>query len=191
MVFILNEFFAATGSAIHTQGGWIDKYLGDGLLAVFGQTHGVEVGCRQALRAARAIDLALDHVNAKLGAEIGRPLEVGMGIHAGPLLLGRIGYRRGGRPDGGRQRGQRREPAGSAVEGQGLADRDVGEVALHAGGLRERGRGHELSVPRAGRFGDAPARCRTGFAACGRDLPASDSSIADEAGRAPTVNLSA
>jgi adenylate cyclase len=92
IVFILNEFFAATGSAIHTHGGWIDKFLGDGLLAIFGQMHGVEMGCRQALRAARAIDLALDHVNAKLGAEIGRPLRVGMGIHAGPLLLGRIGY---------------------------------------------------------------------------------------------------
>jgi adenylate cyclase len=92
VVFILNEFFAAAGSAIHTHGGWIDKFLGDGLLAIFGQHSGVEVGCRQALRAARAIDLALDHVNAKLGIEIGRPLRVGMGIHAGPLLLGRIGY---------------------------------------------------------------------------------------------------
>jgi adenylate cyclase len=92
VVFILNEFFAAAGAAIHTHGGWIDKFLGDGLLAIFGQHHGVEVGCRQALRAARAIDLALDHVNAKLGIEIGRPLRVGMGVHAGPLLLGRIGY---------------------------------------------------------------------------------------------------
>lgn len=92
VVFILNEFFAAAGSAIHTHGGWIDKFLGDGLLAIFGQLHGVESGCRQALRAARAIDLALDHVNAKLGAELGRPLRVGMGVHAGPLLLGRIGY---------------------------------------------------------------------------------------------------
>ena len=92
VVFILNEFFAAAGSAIHTHGGWIDKFLGDGLLAIFGQHHGVEAGCRHALRAARAIDLALDHVNAKLGVEIGRPLRVGMGIHAGPLLLGRIGY---------------------------------------------------------------------------------------------------
>jgi adenylate cyclase len=92
VVFILNEFFAATGSAINTHGGWIDKFLGDGLLAIFGQLHGVESGCRQALRAARAIDLALDHVNAKLGVDIGRPLRVGMGIHAGSLLLGRIGY---------------------------------------------------------------------------------------------------
>ena len=92
VVFILNEFFAAAGAAIHTHGGWIDKFLGDGLLAVFGQRHGVEAGCRQALRAARAIDLALDSVNAKLGIEIGKPLRVGMGIHAGPMLLGRIGY---------------------------------------------------------------------------------------------------
>lgn len=92
VVFILNEFFAAAGSAIHTHGGWIDKFMGDGLLAIFGQQQGVEAGCRHALRAARAIDLALDHVNAKLAIEIGRPLRVGMGIHAGPLLLGRIGY---------------------------------------------------------------------------------------------------
>jgi adenylate cyclase len=92
VVFILNEFFAAAGSAINTHGGWIDKFLGDGLLAIFGQRHGVEAGCRQALRAARAIDLALDHVNAKLEAEVGRALRVGMGIHSGPLLIGRIGY---------------------------------------------------------------------------------------------------
>ena len=92
LVFIMNEFFAATGSAIVTHGGWIDKFLGDGLLAIFGQRHGVEAGSRQALRAARAIDLALDHVNAKLASEIGRDLRIGIGIHAGPLVLGRIGY---------------------------------------------------------------------------------------------------
>ena len=92
VVYILNEFFAAAGSAIHTHGGWIDKFMGDGLLAIFGQKHGVAAGSRQALRAARAIDLALDEVNAKLAAEIARPLRVGMGIHAGPMLVGRIGY---------------------------------------------------------------------------------------------------
>lgn len=92
IVFILNEFFTATGAAIAAQNGWIDKFLGDGLLAIFGRQDGVEAGCRQALRAARAIDLALDHINAKLEAEIGQPLKVSMGIHAGPTLMGRIGY---------------------------------------------------------------------------------------------------
>lgn len=92
VVYILNEFFAATGGAITQEGGWIDKFIGDGLLAIFGQQDGIEAGSRQALRAARAIDLALDHVNAKLESEIGRPLRGGIGIHAGPLLIGRIGY---------------------------------------------------------------------------------------------------
>jgi len=92
VVFVLNELFGAIGAAISENGGWIDKFLGDGLLAVFGQRVGVEVACRQALRTVRAIDLTLDHINAKLEAEIGRRLEVGIGVDAGPLLLGRIGY---------------------------------------------------------------------------------------------------
>ncbi len=92
VVFILNEFFAATGMAITEHGGGIDKFLGDGLLAVFGRNNGPEDGCRQALQAARAIDLALDHVNARLESELAIPIEIGIGIHAGPLLLGRIGW---------------------------------------------------------------------------------------------------
>jgi adenylate cyclase len=92
VVYFLNVFFAAAGNAITLHDGWIDKFLGDGLLAVFGERHGLVVGCRQALRAARAIDLALDHINAKMEPELGKPLKVGIGIDAGTLLLGRIGY---------------------------------------------------------------------------------------------------
>jgi adenylate cyclase len=180
VVFILNEFFAAAGAAIHAQGGWIDKYLGDGLLAVFGQAHGVEVGCRQAMRAARAIDLALDHVNAKLRAEIGRPLEVGMGIHAGPLLLGRIGF--GEAVD--------LTVVGNAVnvasrlealsKDQGFQVVVSADVALHAGGLENVGT--HLSVPVRGI--DAPLDV-VGFAR-GRDLPASIL-IADEERVPPSI----
>ena len=118
VVFVLNEFFAVIGSAIAEHGGWIDKFLGDGLLAVFGQHSGIEVGCRQALRTARAIDLALDHINAKLAVEIGRPLQVGIGIDAGPLLLRPHRLRRGGRFHRHRQRRQRREPARGADQGE-------------------------------------------------------------------------
>lgn len=92
VVYILNEFFAATGKAITGNGGVIDKFQGDGLLAVFGRGNGPEAGCREALQAARSIDLALDHFNAKMADELGEPIRVGIGIHAGPLLLGRIGW---------------------------------------------------------------------------------------------------
>ena len=92
VVFLLNQFFTAVGTAVRNQGGFIDKYIGDGMIAVFGQKQGVETGCRQALRAIRAIDLALDHLNSVIGHELGRPVRIAAGLHAGHLILGRIGH---------------------------------------------------------------------------------------------------
>ncbi|MEZ5907590.1 MAG: adenylate/guanylate cyclase domain-containing protein [Hyphomicrobiaceae bacterium] len=92
IVFILNSFFASIGGAIAREGGWIDKYLGDGLMAVFGRETGKRRGCRAALRAARAIDLALDDVNARLSTELAEPLRIGIGIHVGKIVVGRIGH---------------------------------------------------------------------------------------------------
>ncbi len=92
VVFLLNQFFTAVGTAVRSQGGTVDKYIGDGLIAVFGQRQGVEAGCRQALRAIRAIDLALDHLNSVIGPELGRPVRIAAGLHAGHLILGRIGH---------------------------------------------------------------------------------------------------
>ncbi len=92
VVFLLNQFFTAIGTAVRSQGGTVDKYIGDGLIAVFGQRQGVEAGCRQALRAIRAIDLALDHLNSVIGPELGRPVRIAAGLHAGHLILGRIGH---------------------------------------------------------------------------------------------------
>ncbi len=94
-VYILNTFFAATGDAITSHGGRIEQFTGDGLFAVFGQREGAEAGCRLALRAARAIDLALDHVNAVLSTETGKPMQIGVGLHVGSLLVGRVGYGEG------------------------------------------------------------------------------------------------
>lgn len=92
VVFLLNQFFTSIGTAVRSQGGFVDKYLGDGMIAVFGQRQGVEAGCRQALRAIRAIDLALDHLNSVIGQELGRPVRIAAGLHAGHLILGRIGH---------------------------------------------------------------------------------------------------
>jgi adenylate cyclase len=92
VVFILNRLFAEVGEAIDKRGGRIDKYLGDGLMALFGSDTGEAAGCRQALGAARDIDLALDRLNAEMLGEIGQPLRVGMGLDVGPLVVGHIGH---------------------------------------------------------------------------------------------------
>jgi adenylate cyclase len=92
VVFLLNRFFGALGDAIQSEGGWIDKYMGDGLLAVFGRETGTEAGCKSAIAAAARIDLALDKINAELGAEVDEPIQVGIGLHVGPMVVGRIGH---------------------------------------------------------------------------------------------------
>src|SRR6185503_16324031 len=51
VVFILNRLFAGVGEAIERHNGAIDKYLGDGLMAIFGARDGEAAGCRQARRA--------------------------------------------------------------------------------------------------------------------------------------------
>jgi adenylate cyclase len=92
VVFILNRLFAQVGEAIERHNGAIDKYLGDGLMAIFGARDGEAAGCRQALRAARDIDLGLDSLNREIASEIGMPLRIGMGIDVGPLVVGQIGH---------------------------------------------------------------------------------------------------
>lgn len=92
VVFLLNRLFTAIGDAIEGEGGWIDKYMGDGVLAVFDRDSGAEAGARQALAAAARIDLALERLNGEIEGEVGRRIGVGIGLHAGPLVIGRIGH---------------------------------------------------------------------------------------------------
>lgn len=92
VVFILNRLFDHFGEAIRREGGRIEKYLGDGLMAVFGRESGPALGARQSLAAARAIDLALDHANGEIASELGQPVSIGIGLHAGPVVIGEIGH---------------------------------------------------------------------------------------------------
>ncbi len=101
VVFTLNRLFTEVGEAIRAENGWIDKYMGDGLMAVFGRESGPEEGCRQALRAAVGAAQAMARIDASPGAEPDLAAEddplhgrfaYAMGLHVGPLVLGRIGH---------------------------------------------------------------------------------------------------
>ena len=91
VVFLLNQLFERIGKEIGACNGWIDKYLGDGLMAVFGTDGGEGAGALDALRACQQIDLALDEINHELASELTEPLTIGMGVHTGVLVMGRIG----------------------------------------------------------------------------------------------------
>ena len=94
VVFLLNRYFRATGQAIEAAGGRVDKFLGDGVMAIFGLSGDPRTACRQALEAARLMAVALDDLNEAMSGDLDLPLRIGIGLHAGPAIVGEMGYER-------------------------------------------------------------------------------------------------
>jgi adenylate cyclase len=92
VVFILNRYFAAMGKAIESAGGRVDKFIGDGVMALFGVEGGLEAGSRDALSAVRGMAQQLEVLNESLRHDLEQPLRIGIGVHAGPVILGEMGY---------------------------------------------------------------------------------------------------
>jgi adenylate cyclase len=92
LVFILNRYFEVAGEAIAHSGGILDKFIGDGVMALFGVETGPEDGCRRALMAANEIVNGVKKLNPLLATELKEPLKIGVGIHTGPAVVGRMGY---------------------------------------------------------------------------------------------------
>lgn len=92
LVFLLNSYFESVGDAISGAGGIVDKFIGDGVMALFGVDSGPEEGCRQALAAAKAMIGNVTTLSSALAEELAQPLKIGIGIHCGPAIVGRMGY---------------------------------------------------------------------------------------------------
>jgi adenylate cyclase len=90
VVFLLNRFFDAVVPPITRAGGTVDKYLGDGLLAVF-ELEDTPSSARAALTAASGIGAALQRFNDDISTENTDPVKIGLSLHLGTLVLGEIG----------------------------------------------------------------------------------------------------
>ena len=94
VVFLLNRYFAEMGRAIEDAGGRVDKFIGDGIMALFGIDTTPEAGARSALAAAKRMGESLAVLNRALAADLDGPLRIGLGIHLGPAIVGEMGYAR-------------------------------------------------------------------------------------------------
>src|SRR6266508_992993 len=92
LVFLLNSYFESVGESITRAGGTVDKFIGDGVMALFGVDSGPEEGSRQALAAAKAMVGNVNALSSALAEELAQPLKIGVGIHCGPAIVGRMGY---------------------------------------------------------------------------------------------------
>jgi adenylate cyclase len=93
VVFFLNRYFETVGSAIERVGGVANQFTGDGVMALFGVDVSPEVGCRQALEAAVLLHRRIAELSHAMAAELDAPLRIGVGIHVGPAVVGRMGYK--------------------------------------------------------------------------------------------------
>ncbi len=90
----LNEYLESMIEAITRSGGIIDKFLGDGILAVFGLPVPSNDHAERAFRAALAMRDALEALNEKRKARGDFPIEIGAGLHTGSVIAGNVGNER-------------------------------------------------------------------------------------------------
>ena len=79
---LVNRYLQAMEPAIRAHGGFVDKYIGDAVMALFDTPQSAVQAALEGLR-------AIDQLNAHSPDQ--PPLRVGIGLHAGPLVLGTVG----------------------------------------------------------------------------------------------------
>jgi adenylate cyclase len=91
-VSMLNYFFSVMGGIVFNHHGIVDKYLGDGFLAVFGAPVPSTVDADNAIAAALEMKQSIEAVNKYFLQELGDPLVIGISIHTGEVVIGNIGF---------------------------------------------------------------------------------------------------
>ncbi|WP_035986666.1 adenylate/guanylate cyclase domain-containing protein [Leptolyngbya sp. KIOST-1] len=78
----LDRYQGVLATIVERQGGWVDKFMGDGMLAVFGAPDPLENHACSALTAATAMVREVQQIS---------PLAMGIGVHSGPVVAGCLG----------------------------------------------------------------------------------------------------
>jgi adenylate cyclase len=94
LVALLNEYFTEMVNIVMDEGGVVDKYIGDAIMAVFGAPVPKPEDPVNAVRAAVKMRRRLAELNAHLAARGQTPLRTGIGIHTGEVVAGNIGSER-------------------------------------------------------------------------------------------------
>jgi adenylate cyclase len=90
-VSLLNEFFTEMVEVIFTRGGMLDKYMGDGLMAIFGAPVVGSADADNALHVANEMIRALGVFNSRRARRGSEPIEIGIGLATGEVLAGSVG----------------------------------------------------------------------------------------------------
>ncbi|WP_407192957.1 CHASE2 domain-containing protein [Bradyrhizobium sp. STM 3566] len=94
LVTLMNEYLSAMTDIIEGHGGYVDKYIGDSIVAMFGAPADDPAHARNAVRAALKCHGKLAELNARHPAFAGHGLSHRIGLNSGEAVVGNIGSRR-------------------------------------------------------------------------------------------------
>ena len=92
IVALLNYFFSSMGEIVFKHHGIVDKYLGDGFLAVFGAPVSTPLDVDNAVASALEMQQAMGSINEYYVKQYGASLTMGISIHTGEMVVGNIGF---------------------------------------------------------------------------------------------------
>lgn len=94
VIHIMNKFFNRLGDVILAHNGYIDKFIGDSVMALFGiEGDDPRQACLDAAACAVSILEELESFNAYLQENFDHTFGIRIGISAGPVILGNLGHR--------------------------------------------------------------------------------------------------
>ncbi len=85
---LINECFSGLVEEVRLRGGWLEKQIGDALVAIFGAPLVHEDDPMRSVDAALAMRERMRGHNERLGPQLGRPLELHIGINTGLVVMG-------------------------------------------------------------------------------------------------------
>jgi class 3 adenylate cyclase len=94
VVGFLNDYFSEMVEAVFEQQGVLDKFIGDGMMAVFGGLDDAPDHPRRAVRAALRMKALLAKINGERAVLGQPPIAIGVGIHTDDVIVGNIGSRK-------------------------------------------------------------------------------------------------
>ena len=92
VVNLLNSYFSSMGCEIISENGYIDKFIGDAIMAVFGATQNSENSTENAIRAGIKMLASLENFNNTAEKNQRNKIAIGIGINCGECILGNIGF---------------------------------------------------------------------------------------------------
>ncbi|HZY40886.1 MAG TPA: adenylate/guanylate cyclase domain-containing protein, partial [Anaerolineae bacterium] len=88
---LINDLMSRLVECVHRYGGMVDKFTGDGLMAVFGAPIAHENDPELAVRAALDMQKAATEFESIARAQLGAPLQIRIGVNSGPVVAGVLG----------------------------------------------------------------------------------------------------